>query len=173
MVAPDIYRPAGDQPALSRLETDLLFFEGGIHVPYFMRWAARIKPGSRLETPVHHFDLFATAAGAAKAAMPTDRKMSGVNLLDFIYGVTGITPAKQGQNPQKYCSGSTATPTSCWRTVGNTIGISLPAGAGCLTCKTTPPSKTTWWTRSRSGSGPWQPCWTLLTNNRNNRPGLS
>ncbi|MBT7891254.1 MAG: sulfatase-like hydrolase/transferase, partial [Deltaproteobacteria bacterium] len=35
----------------------LTFFEGGIHVPYFMRWPARIKPGSRLEAPVHFIDM--------------------------------------------------------------------------------------------------------------------
>jgi arylsulfatase A-like enzyme len=79
----------------------MTFFEGGIHVPYFMRWPARIKPGSRLEAPVHHFDLYATAAGAAKATMPTDRKMDGVNLLDFVPNINGAAAAKQGQNPHE------------------------------------------------------------------------
>jgi arylsulfatase A-like enzyme len=79
----------------------LTFFEGGVHVPYFMRWPARIRPGSKLEAPVHHFDIYSTAAGAAEAAMPKDRKMDGVNLLDFIPGVKGTPPAKQGQNPHE------------------------------------------------------------------------
>ena len=79
----------------------MTFFEGGVHVPYFMRWPARIKPGTTFEAPVHHFDLYATAAGAAKAAMPTDRKMDGVNLLDYIPDVTGSAPTKQRQNPHE------------------------------------------------------------------------
>ncbi len=79
----------------------MTFFEGGIHVPYFMRWPARIKPGSRLEAPVHHFDLYATAAAAAKADMPSDRKMDGVNLMDYIPHVAGTAPDKLGQTPHE------------------------------------------------------------------------
>jgi len=77
------------------------FFEGGVHVPYFMRWPARIKPGSKIEGPVHQFDIYSTAAGVAGAAMPKDRKMDGVNLLDFIPGIDGTAPAKPGQNPHE------------------------------------------------------------------------
>ncbi|MCP4751875.1 MAG: sulfatase-like hydrolase/transferase [Proteobacteria bacterium] len=77
------------------------FFEGGVHVPYFMRWPGRIKPGTLLEDPVHHFDLYATAVGAAGAAMPTDRKMDGVDLLPFVPGIEGTTPAEPGRTPHK------------------------------------------------------------------------
>jgi arylsulfatase A-like enzyme len=62
------------------------FFEGGIHTPFFMRWPGVIQPGSRFAYPVAHIDIFATAAGAAGAAMPTDRPMDGVNLLPFLAG---------------------------------------------------------------------------------------
>jgi arylsulfatase A-like enzyme len=79
----------------------MTFFEGGIHVPYFMRWPDRIKPGSRLEAPVHHFDLYATAAGVAKADMPSDRKIDGVNLMDYIPHVAEAAPDKQGQIPHE------------------------------------------------------------------------
>lgn len=64
----------------------LTFFEGGIHVPYFMRWPGRIAPGSAYEAPVHHFDIYATAAAAADAPMPDDRTMDGVDLLPFVTG---------------------------------------------------------------------------------------
>ncbi|MCP4625373.1 MAG: sulfatase-like hydrolase/transferase, partial [bacterium] len=60
----------------------LTCFEGGIHVPYFMRWPARIKPGSKLEASVHFIDMHPTVTGAVGAQMPTDRKIDGVNLLD-------------------------------------------------------------------------------------------
>jgi arylsulfatase A-like enzyme len=62
------------------------FFEGGIHAPFFMRWPGRIQPGSRYAYPVGHVDIFATAAGAAGAAIPQDRVIDGVNLLPFVQG---------------------------------------------------------------------------------------
>lgn len=61
-------------------------FEGGIHVPYYAKWPARIPPGSAFDAPVHHFDLFATAAAAGGAPLPTDRTIDGVNLLPYVTG---------------------------------------------------------------------------------------
>ena len=59
-------------------------FEGGIHVPYFAKWPARIPAGQTIESPVHHFDLYATAAAAAGAPLPADRKVDGVDLVPFV-----------------------------------------------------------------------------------------
>jgi uncharacterized sulfatase len=64
----------------------ITFFEGGIHVPYFVKWPARIAPGTQVTDPVHHFDMYATAAAAAGAPMPDDRVMDGVDLLPFATG---------------------------------------------------------------------------------------
>jgi len=79
----------------------LTFFEGGVHVPYFMRWPSKIKPGTILKDPVHHFDLYSTAAGVAKATLPTDRKMDGVDLLPFVPGIRGSSPSKPGSVPHR------------------------------------------------------------------------
>lgn len=62
------------------------YFEGGTHVPYFMRWPAAIAKGSAYGAPVSHFDIFATAAAAAGTATPKDRVIDGVDLLPFITG---------------------------------------------------------------------------------------
>ncbi len=62
------------------------FFEGGIHAPFFMRWPGVIQAGSRFPYPVGHVDIFATAAGAAHAATPTDRVIDGVDLLPYLAG---------------------------------------------------------------------------------------
>lgn len=62
----------------------LTLFEGGIHVPLFMQWPARIAPGRTIQHPVAHMDLFATAAAAAGAALPTDRVVDGVDLLPWL-----------------------------------------------------------------------------------------
>ncbi len=59
-------------------------FEGGIHVPFFVRWPAGLPQGTTFEAPVHHFDIFATAAEAAGAA--PERPIDGVSLLPFARG---------------------------------------------------------------------------------------
>jgi arylsulfatase A-like enzyme len=70
----------------------ITLFEGGIHVPYFLKWPAKIAPGTTVDQPVHHFDAFATAAAAAGAPLPTDRTMDGIDLLPFARGeVEGVT----------------------------------------------------------------------------------
>lgn len=49
-----------------------------------MRWPARLPKGSVLKDPVSHNDIFATAAAAAGAKLPSDRIMDSINLLPFI-----------------------------------------------------------------------------------------
>ena len=64
----------------------ITLFEGGIHVPFFAKWPARIAPARVFDAPVHHFDLYATAAAAAGAPLPDDREIDGVDLLPFVQG---------------------------------------------------------------------------------------
>jgi arylsulfatase A-like enzyme len=80
---PDINRPYRGWKAT--------FFEGGMKVPFFMRWPAQIKPATRITGSVSHFDIFATAGAAAGIPMPRDRAMDGVDLLPFVEGKqTGV-----------------------------------------------------------------------------------
>jgi len=58
------------------------FFEGGIHVPLLTRWPGHIAPGTVRTDTGSHLDFFATIVGAGGAAVPTDRTMDSVNLLD-------------------------------------------------------------------------------------------
>ena len=60
------------------------FFEGGLRVPFFMRWPGRLPKGGHVAAPVTHFDIYATAAAVAGAAVPTDRVLDGKNLIPFI-----------------------------------------------------------------------------------------
>jgi arylsulfatase A-like enzyme len=70
----------------------ITLFEGGIHVPFFVKWPARIGPATRAEGPVHHFDIFATAAAAAGAPLPRDRAIDGVDLVPFSRGEASGVP---------------------------------------------------------------------------------
>jgi uncharacterized sulfatase len=62
------------------------FFEGGIRVPYFLKWPAKLEGGQTFAKPVHHFDIYATAAAAAGVPLPTDREVDGVDLLPHLEG---------------------------------------------------------------------------------------
>jgi uncharacterized sulfatase len=73
----------------------ITLFEGGIHVPYFLKWPARIPAGRTVEDPVHHFDVFATAAAAARAPLPADRKIDGVDLTPFARGEADGVPHEE------------------------------------------------------------------------------
>jgi arylsulfatase A-like enzyme len=70
----------------------ITLFEGGIHVPYFAKWPAHIAPGTVVSAPVHHFDMYATAAAAGGASLPTDRIVDGVDLLPFVTGAAQGVP---------------------------------------------------------------------------------
>lgn len=65
------------------------FFEGGIRVPLFARWPARIAPASRIALPVGHVDLMPTFAAAAGAALPQGLEVDGRDLVPTLTG-TGI-----------------------------------------------------------------------------------
>lgn len=69
----------------------LTFFEGGVHTPFFAKWPAKLAAGTKVDTPVGHVDVFATAATAAGAALPSDRVIDGRDLVAIAKG----TPAER------------------------------------------------------------------------------
>jgi arylsulfatase A-like enzyme len=73
------------------------FFEGGIHVPFFMKWPAKLARSQRYDQPVGHVDIFATAAAAAAAEAPKDRVMDGVDLARVV-----ADPAKGAAHKSLY-----------------------------------------------------------------------
>lgn len=81
---PDINRPYRGWKAT--------FFEGGTHVPFFIKWPAGLPRGSKVAAPVSHFDIFSTIAAAAGAAVPSDRVIDGVNLITFARGTAPGVP---------------------------------------------------------------------------------
>lgn len=70
----------------------LTLFEGGVHVPMFVRWPQRVAAGSRYSHPVSHLDIFSTIAAAAGAALPADRVIDGVDLAPFLAGQNDAAP---------------------------------------------------------------------------------
>jgi len=73
----------------------ITLFEGGIHVPYFVKWPAKLPAGTRYDAPVHGFDIFATAAAAAGLDVPGDRRIDGVDLVPFVRGERAGVPHRE------------------------------------------------------------------------------
>lgn len=61
-------------------------FEGGIHVPYFIKWPAALPEGKTYDAPVHHFDVYATVADAVGVAADSNHQLDGVSLLPYARG---------------------------------------------------------------------------------------
>jgi arylsulfatase A-like enzyme len=60
-------------------------WEGGIRVPYLVRWKGKLPTGAVYEQPVISLDVAATAAAAAGAKLGGEgRPVDGVNLLPYV-----------------------------------------------------------------------------------------
>ena len=69
-------------------------YEGGIRVPFAIRWPKVIPAGTTYDQPAISLDLFATALAVAGIELPTDRPMDGVNLIPFMTGKNAERPHK-------------------------------------------------------------------------------
>ncbi len=64
----------------------MTMFEGGIRAPMLLKWPAKIKPGTQVDTPVAHIDMMPTLSAAAKALPPADIVIDGVDILPLATG---------------------------------------------------------------------------------------
>jgi arylsulfatase A-like enzyme len=70
-------------------------FEGGIQVPFVMKYPKKIPAGIRYEFPVSSTDIFATSLAQADIPMPEDRPHDGVNLIPYVTGIEKGEPHPQ------------------------------------------------------------------------------
>lgn len=61
-------------------------FEGGIRVPFMMKWPKKIPAGIEYEYPVSSTDIFVTTMINAGGTLPIDRDYDGVDLIPYITG---------------------------------------------------------------------------------------
>jgi arylsulfatase A-like enzyme len=81
-------------------------YEGGIRVPFYIRWPARFRGGRTIDTPLAHIDVTPTILDAAgvKPSTPFD----GVSFLSLLRGDTKwpertlFTQWHRGDEPEKY-----------------------------------------------------------------------
>jgi arylsulfatase A-like enzyme len=70
----------------------MTFFEGGVRLPFLVKWPKALPAGAEYPAPVAGIDVFATAAAAAGAALPSDRVIDGVDLVPFVTGAKAGRP---------------------------------------------------------------------------------
>lgn len=60
--------------------------EGGIRVPFAMKWPSKIPEGITYDKPVVSLDIFATIISQGKEVLKTKNPLDGVNLIPYITG---------------------------------------------------------------------------------------
>jgi arylsulfatase A-like enzyme len=67
-------------------------FEGGVRVPFTMKWPGQISAGSTYDFPVSALDVFPTVIAAAGGKLPKRKQLDGVDLLPYINGSNNEQP---------------------------------------------------------------------------------
>lgn len=67
-------------------------FEGGIQVPFIMKWKNHIPAGMVYEPMVSSMDIFHSVVHAVDVPIPDDRTYDGVSLLPYITGILKDDP---------------------------------------------------------------------------------
>lgn len=63
-----------------------MLYEGGIRVPWIVRWPGKVKPGSRCRTPIISTDCFPTMMEVAGVALDPKSPSDGQSLLPLLKG---------------------------------------------------------------------------------------
>ncbi|MAI42903.1 MAG: hypothetical protein CMP95_10620 [Gammaproteobacteria bacterium] len=61
-------------------------FEGGVRVPFAMKWPARIPKGVTYEEPISSLDIFPTIVAATRGKLPEEVAIDGVDLVPHLNG---------------------------------------------------------------------------------------
>ena len=76
--------PVADNSPLRGGKSQL--FEGGVRVPFAMRWPDRFKGGADYSRPISSMDIFGTLAAVTGIPVRSDRPLDGVNLVPYLTG---------------------------------------------------------------------------------------
>lgn len=71
--------------------TKRTLYEGGIRVPFVIRWPAALPTGKTVSAPIISLDIFSTALAAAHV-QPKARIIDGANLLPYLQGEASTLP---------------------------------------------------------------------------------
>ncbi|MHC4123989.1 MAG: sulfatase-like hydrolase/transferase, partial [Planctomycetota bacterium] len=68
--------------------------EGGVRVPFILRWPGKFAANKIYDKPIISLDIFPTIVATAQQQLPEDRKIDGVNLLPYLTGSKKDSPHK-------------------------------------------------------------------------------
>jgi arylsulfatase A-like enzyme len=71
------------------------FNEGGIRIPYILRWPGVLPAGVTFDAPVSTLDIYPTFAAAAAYTVPQETILDGVNLLPYLRGEAPGAPDRK------------------------------------------------------------------------------
>lgn len=69
-------------------------YEGGIRVPFIVRWTGRLPAGKVYEPPVISLDVVPSVLAAAEVTPPREPRLDGADLLPFLAGKSGGAPQR-------------------------------------------------------------------------------
>jgi arylsulfatase A-like enzyme len=72
--------------------TKATLYEGGIRVPFMLRWPGRVPAGETYDAPVIALDLVPTVVTLAGGSLPSDREIDGVDILPYVTGARSGSP---------------------------------------------------------------------------------
>lgn len=78
------YGPATDMKPLKGYKGT--YYEGGIRVPFFVKWPGVVKPETRSAEPIIGVDIYPTLCDIAGASLPEDQPIDGVSLVPLLNG---------------------------------------------------------------------------------------
>ncbi|WP_167605744.1 sulfatase-like hydrolase/transferase [Maribellus sediminis] len=84
---------ASDNGILRGQKGDL--FEGGIRVPFAMKWRGTIPAGEVYENPIISLDIFATIIAQSGKKIPLKNEIDGVDLIPYLKGENNSQPHDQ------------------------------------------------------------------------------
>lgn len=61
-------------------------YQGGLRVPFFLRWPARVEAGMKVDRIAAHIDILPTLLDACRTALPRGRKIDGRSLMPLLGG---------------------------------------------------------------------------------------
>jgi arylsulfatase A-like enzyme len=75
-------------------DTKGTFYEGGIKIPYIIRWPTGLESEQVYEKTISSLDIYPTICNAANAPIPETTQLDGVDLMPYLTGKNPRTPNK-------------------------------------------------------------------------------
>jgi arylsulfatase A-like enzyme len=108
--------------------TKTQLYEGGIKVPFFIRWTGKIATGRDIARLANPIDLLPTLCAAATVDPPSDRRVDGENLLPLLKNEIEATALPERTICMQWHRGDAAERYRNYAVIGQRYKLHRPAG---------------------------------------------